>query len=169
VNLQETDEPNRELSIVFRAYDDGIGFRYEFPEQPGLQEFNIMDELTEFNMTGDHVSWWIGAYQWNRFEYLTEHTPLAEVDTVHTPFTMRTAENLYLSLHEAALVDYSTMTIEHTGDNRLKANLMPWHDGVAVRTSAPSVTPWRTLQIAGEPGELITSYLILNSERAQPD
>jgi alpha-glucosidase len=162
VNLKETEDPNRELAIVFRAYDDGIGFRYEFPEQPGLQEFNIMDELTEFNMTGDHVSWWIGAYQWNRFEYLTEHTPLAEVDTVHTPFTMRTAEGIYLSLHEAALVDYSTMTIEHTGNNRLKANLMPWHDGVAVRTSAPSVTPWRTLQIAGEPGELITSYLILN-------
>ncbi len=162
VNLKETDDPNRELSIVFRAYDDGIGFRYEFPEQPALQEFNIMDELTEFNMTGDHESWWIGAYQWNRFEYLTEQTPLAEVDTVHTPFTMRTAEGIYLSLHEAALVDYSTMTIEHTGNNRLKANLMPWHDGVAVRTSAPSVTPWRTIQIAGEPGELITSYLILN-------
>jgi alpha-glucosidase len=162
VNLQETEHPNRKLAIVFRVYDDGIGFRYEFPEQPGLRDFNIMDELTEFNMTGNHESWWIGAYQWNRYEYLPENTRLAEVDTVITPFTMKTDEGLYLSLHEAALVDYSTMTIEHRGENRLKANLMPWHDGVLVRASAPFVTPWRTLQIGESAGDLITSYLILN-------
>lgn len=162
VLLRETEQPNRELTIVFRVYDDGVGFRYEFPEQPGLGGFNIMDELTEFNMTGNHESWWIGAYQPNRYEYLPEHTRLAEVDTVITPFTMKTDDGLYLSLHEAALVDYSSMTIEHTGNNRMKANLMPWHDGVLVRASAPFVTPWRTLQIGETAGDLVTSYLILN-------
>jgi alpha-glucosidase len=162
VNLRETLEPNRELTIVFRAYDDGIGFRYEFPDQPNLQEFNIMDELTEFNMTDDHESWWIGALQWNRYEYLPEHTQLAEVDTVITPFTMKTEDGLHLALHEAALVDYSTMNIEHTGENKLKANLIPWHDGVLVRASTPFVTPWRTLQIGENAGDLVESYLILN-------
>ncbi|PWN06058.1 glycoside hydrolase family 97 protein [Rhodohalobacter mucosus] len=162
VLLRETAEPNRELAIVFRVYDDGVGFRYEFPEQPGLEEFNIMNELTEFNMTGNHESWWIGAYQSNRYEYLPEHTRLAEVDTVITPFTMKTDDGLYVSLHEAALVDYSSMTVEHLGDNRMKANLMPWHDGVLVHASAPFVTPWRTLQIGETAGDLVTSYLILN-------
>ncbi|PKD42515.1 glycoside hydrolase family 97 protein [Rhodohalobacter barkolensis] len=162
VTLKETEEPNRELSVVFRAYDDGIGFRYEFPDQSNLQEFNIMDELTEFNMTGDHESWWIGALQWNRYEYLPEHTRLAEVDTVVTPFTMKTEDGLYLALHEAALVDYSTMNIEHTGDNQLKANLIPWHDGVLVRASTPFKTPWRTLQIGEQAGDLVESYLTLN-------
>ncbi|TVR28325.1 MAG: glycoside hydrolase family 97 protein [Balneolaceae bacterium] len=162
IDLRETGELERELSIIFRVFDDGIGFRYEFPEQENLKEFNILDELTEFNLTGDHTTWWIGAYQWNRFEYLTEETPLSKADTVHTPFTMRTENGLYLSIHEAALVDYSTMTLERTEGYSLKANLMPWHDGIRVRTSAPTVTPWRTIQIADNPGDLITSYLILN-------
>ena len=162
VELSETGGEERTLTIVFRAFDDGIGFRYEFPEQPNLGAFSIMDELTEFNMTGDHTAWWIGAYQWNRFEYLTNETPLSEADTVHTPFTMKTNNGLYLSIHEAALVDYSTMTVEHTGDNQLKANLMPWHDGVRVHAEAPFATPWRTVQIAESAGDLITSYLILN-------
>ena len=162
VNLHEREEPNRELSIVFRAFDDGVGFRYEFPEQSNLQDFNIMDELTEFNMTGNHESWWIGALQSNRYEYLPQMTPLAEVDTVITPFTMKTDDGLHLALHEAALVDYSTMNVEHTGENRLKANLIPWHDGVLVKASAPFVTPWRTLQIGETAGDLVESYLILN-------
>ena len=162
VNLREIEEPNRKLTIVFRAFDDGIGFRYEFPEQPGLQEFNIMDELTEFNMTGDHDSWWIAAYQWNRYEYLVKNTALAEVDTVVTPFTMKTDNGLHLALHEAALVDYATMNIEHTGNNQLKANLTPWYDDVLVRASTPFVTPWRTLQIGEKAGDLVESYLVLN-------
>lgn len=162
IGLIETDGKKRHLTIVFRAFEDGIGFRYEFPEQENLTEIRILDELTEFNLTGNHTSWWIGAYQWNRFEYLTQETSLAEVDTVHTPFTMRTDKGLYISIHEAALVNYSTMTLEHIGSNRLKANLMSWHDGIRVRTKSPAVTPWRTVQIADEPGNLITSYLILN-------
>ncbi len=162
VSLRELSSEARALNLVFRVFDDGVGFRYEFPEQENLSSFEIMDEHTEFQLAGDHTSWWIGAYQWNRFEYYFNETPLIEIDTVHTPLTMRTADGLYLSFHEAALVDFTTMTLEHVGENKLKANLMPWASGVAVYGEAPLVTPWRTIQIADKPGDLITSYLILN-------
>jgi alpha-glucosidase len=162
VNLTQNLVSGRQMTLVFRAYDDGIGFRYEFPEQPNLKAFNIMDEVTEFSLTGDHEAWWIGAYQWNRFEYLTEQTPVSAIDTVHTPLTMRSADGLHLAIHEAALVRYSTMTLERTEGTKLKANLMPWADGVLVKTSTPAVTPWRTITLADDAAGLIDSYLILN-------
>jgi alpha-glucosidase len=162
VRLRESQDPGRIMELVFRSFDDGIGFRYEIPEQPGLNEFVIMDELTEFKLTGNHRTWSIDAYQWNRYEFLYEDRPLAELDTVHTPITMVTADSVYLSFHEAALVDFSSMSLEYMGDNTLKANLFPWGDGDRVKTSAPMVSPWRTMQIADKPGDLITSYLILN-------
>ncbi len=162
VRLRESQDPGRIMELVFRSFDDGIGFRYEIPEQPGLNEFVIMDELTEFKLTGNHRTWSIDAYQWNRYEFLYEDRPLAELDTVHTPITMVTADSIYLSFHEAALVDFSSMSLEYMGDNTLKANLFPWGDGDRVKTSAPMVSPWRTMQIADKPGDLITSYLILN-------
>jgi alpha-glucosidase len=162
VTLIEGNESPRQLVIRIRTFDDGIGFRYEFPSQEHLNEFNIMDEFTEFNLTGDHDAWWIGAYQWNRFEYLTEETKVSEIDTVHTPLTMRTSDGLYISIHEAALVRYSTMTLERTSGQSLKANLMPWADGVLVRTSTPAVTPWRTIQFSDTARGLLESDLILN-------
>jgi alpha-glucosidase len=162
VDLVETTPLARRMSVHFRVYDDGVGFRYEIPAQPELDQFIITDELTEFRLTDNHTAWWLGAYQWNRFEYYIEETPLAAIDTVHTPLTLRTPEGVYLSLHEAALVDYSTMTLERTAGYNLKSNLMPWHSGNRVYTQAPMVTPWRTLQISDTPGGLITSYLILN-------
>ncbi|MFO8231579.1 MAG: glycoside hydrolase family 97 N-terminal domain-containing protein, partial [Longimonas sp.] len=87
ITLTEQEAPGRDLVVTFRVYDDGVGFRYEFPEQEDLEQFRIADELTEFRMTGDHESWYIDAYQWNRFEYYFENTPLSEADTVHTPLT----------------------------------------------------------------------------------
>lgn len=162
VELIEEAEPARQLTVVFRVYDDGIGFRYEIPEQDGIDEIYIMDEHTEFNLTGDHLAWYIDAYQWNRYEYLTKETPVTELDTVHTPLTMRSDDGLYMSIHQAALTDYSTMTLERLEGTKLKANLVPWADGVLVRTHAPMKTPWRTIQLSDTPGGLITSYLILN-------
>ncbi|NQT96228.1 MAG: glycoside hydrolase family 97 protein [Candidatus Marinimicrobia bacterium] len=152
----------RLMNIVFRAFNDGIGFRYEFPEQENLQDFVILDELTEFVLNADHQAWWIGAYQHNRYEYLYSQTAVSEIDTVHTPLTMQTADGIYLSIHEAALTDYASMTLENRGDNRLKCDLVPWAEGDKVRAAAPHVSPWRTIQIAENPVDLITSYLILN-------
>jgi alpha-glucosidase len=162
VTLEERAAPGRRMDVVFRAFDDGVGFRYEIPRQPGLEAFHVMDELTEFNFAGNHDAWYLRAYTWNRYEYLTRQTPLAEADTVHTPLTMRTDAGLYLSVHQAALTDYSTMTLERTAGHHFKANLVPWADGVLVRARSPMITPWRTIQIADSPAGLITSNLILN-------
>ncbi|HEX9922392.1 MAG TPA: glycoside hydrolase family 97 protein [Anaerolineae bacterium] len=162
IDLKEIMEPARRMTVVFRVYDDGIGFRYEIPKQPNLTKLEILDELTEFSLAGDHKAWWIPAYRWNRYEYLYQNSSVSAIDTVHTPLTMETSNGLYLSIHEAALTDYASMTLARTGKHVLKADLVPWSDGVKIKTSTPMHSPWRTIQIADSPGELITSYLILN-------
>ncbi|HLE57368.1 MAG TPA: glycoside hydrolase family 97 protein [Rhodothermia bacterium] len=162
LRLEETREPKRRLDIVFRVFDDGVGFRYEFPDQEHLHYFEIMDEATEFAMTGNHTAWWIPAYKDNRYEYLYTESPISAMDKVHTPLTMETRDGLYVSIHEAALTDFASMVIANTGSHVLKADLVPWVDGVRVKVFAPHVSPWRTIQIARRPGDLITSYLILN-------
>lgn len=162
VSLAEKTNEAGKLNVVFRVFNDGIGFRYELPEQNGLGDFEITDELTEFNLTENYSSWWIGAFWWNRYEYLYRNTPLTEIDSVQTPFTMQAIDGTCLSIHEAALIDYPSMALEYKGDFKLKACLYPWSDGVKVKSSAPMKSPWRTIQIADSPSELITSYLILN-------
>jgi len=150
------------LQLEFRAYDDGIAFRYLIPDQEGLSQLHVMDELTEFALPADHKAWWIPAFEGNRYEYLYEASPVSTLDRVHTPLTLETAQGLCLSIHEAALTDYSSMALRRTVDTTLKAELFPWADGVLVRGRTPMQSPWRTLQIADSPGGLITSYLILN-------
>ncbi len=162
VHMQELKKPKRKLDVVFRLFDDGLGFRYEFPEQKNLADFEIMDELTQFALADDATAWWIPAYEWNRYEYLYQASKTSALDTVHTPVTFETSDGLFLSIHEAALTDYSSMTLKNIGGTILKADLVPWSDGVRVKTRAPMHTPWRTVQIADDAGGLITSYLILN-------
>jgi alpha-glucosidase len=162
VSLQESAGAKRRFDIVFRAFADGVAFRYRVPEQEGLGSVLVTDELTEFVLTGDHEAWWIGAYQDNRYEYLYEATKVSAIDTVHTPFTMKASDDLYLAIHEAALVDYASMTLARRPDHTLKCDLVPWADGVRVRATTPFETPWRTIQIAERPGDLVTSYITLN-------
>ncbi len=162
VSLRETTTLARRMNIIFKVYDDGVGFRYELPEQENLGEMKIIDELTEFNFPADHDCWWIGAYQWNRYEFLFNKSKLSEIDTVHTPFTLKTDDGLYLSIHEANLTDYSSMALARVEGTKLTCDLYPWSDGTKVKASTPMQTPWRTLQVAESPGDLITSYLILN-------
>lgn len=161
--LRQENELARELLIVFRVFDDGFGFRYEFPQQPNLGDFQIADELTEFRFTDDHFAWWIPAYRENRYEFLYKLNPISDLKRVHTPLTIETTDGLYLALHEAALTDFASMTLANVGNNALKADLVPWRqDKVKIRVSAPHKTPWRTVQIGETPGDLITSYLVLN-------
>ncbi len=159
------ENSGRQMAIVFRVFNDGIGFRYEFPQQENLNNFVIADELTEFAFDKDHAAWWIPVYQYHRYEYLFKRSPLSELDTVHTPLTMETADGLYLSLHEADLTDYASMTLVQREGTTLKCDLVPWHDGNKVYASTPFNTPWRTMVIAQSPGDLITSYLVLNLNR----
>ncbi len=161
VTLREKSEAKRKLEIQFRAFDDGIAFRYLYPQQ-GKDSLVIMDELTSFNLKEDGDAWWIPAYRENRYEYLTTKSPVSALDTVHTPLTIKSKSGLSLSFHEANLKDFASMTLARTTGTTLKADLVPWADGDRVKTNGSFTTPWRTLQIAKTPGDLITSHLILN-------
>lgn len=167
IDLEETTGAPRKMTLVFRVYNDGLGFRYELPAQDNLSDFEIMDEETEFALSGSHKAWWIPAYRDNRYEYLYTESPVSFFSIkgfsgVHTPLTMETADGLFLSIHEANLTDYASMTLVGSDDNTLLCDLVPWSDGVKVKASTPHQTPWRTIQIAENAGDLITSYLILN-------
>ncbi|WP_449446000.1 glycoside hydrolase family 97 protein [Thermomonas brevis] len=158
--LVEKDQDHRRFDVVFRVFDDGVGFRYDVPAQPALREAQIVQELTEFAVARPATAWWIPALQWNREEYLYHRTPLAEVGIAQTPLTLRTDDGLHLSLHEAALVDYAGMNLMREG-NVLRAALTPGSPTPVVRAT-PFVTPWRTIAIADTAGGLVESNLILN-------
>lgn len=168
VGLQERSEPRRRIVVTARVFDDGVGFRFTWPAQQALQDFVIVDEQTEFVLAGDPVAWWIPAYAGNRYEYLYERSRLSAlaadpvVRAVHTPLTLETEDGLYVSIHEAALTDYASMTLEPGPGSVLACDLVPWSDGSKVKASTPFATPWRTIQIARRPGVLIESSLILN-------
>lgn len=160
--MEKSGAQNRKLEIQFRAFDDGVALRYIFPEQGLKDSLVIMDELTSFNLNDDGDAWWIGAYQDNRYEYLTTKSPVSSLDTVHTPLTIKSNSGLSLSFHEANLKDFASMTLARISGTELKCDLVPWADGDKVKTNGSFTTPWRTLQIAEKPGDLISSYLILN-------
>lgn len=160
LQLQDKNS-KRKLNIRARAFNDGIAFRYEFPKQKHLLKFIISDELTEFNMSSNADAWWIKA-DYNSYEFLYSNTPLDKIEHVHTPLTLRTKSGLHISIHEAALTDYASMTLKREKATKLKAELAPWANGDKVRTSAPSVTPWRTIQLSDDAGGLISSAMILN-------
>jgi len=156
------DRNGRELIVTFRVFDDGVGFRYEFPRQAALGDVGIVEELTEFAVAEPATAWWIPAGEWNRYEYLYNRTPLAEVGQAHTPLTLKLASGVHVAIHEAALVDYAGMWLRRVTGQRLKAELSPSSTGPKVRRTAPFVTPWRTLQIADDAPGLYMSDLILN-------
>jgi hypothetical protein len=179
IELEESEAPNRSLNVYFRVYDDGIGFRYEFPKQEGVDSLIIMDENTEFKLTGDHTSWWT-AGDWDTYEHLYHTSKISEINAlaykkndlanshivdnaVTTPFTIRTADGVHLSFHEANLTDYAGMTLK-IGANYLLTSELVGSDILhyKVKRALPFVTPWRTIQIADKATELIASRLIEN-------
>ncbi|WP_330443919.1 glycoside hydrolase family 97 protein [Flavobacterium sp. C4GT6] len=160
VKLQSKEK--HDLEIQFRAFDDGVAFRYVFPKQNIKDSIFIMDEVTAFNLKEDGKAWWIPAYQENRYEYLYEASPVSTLDVVHTPLTVENKDGVVVSFHEANLVDFASMVLRHTEGSNLKSELVPWADGVKVRTTETFTSPWRTIQIGEKPGDLITSYMILN-------
>ncbi len=162
VRIQEKSPLHRKLDVVVRIYDDGVGFRYEFPEQPSLKVANIVEELTQFNVAEAATAWWIPAIESNREEYLYNKTPVAEVGLAQTPMTLRLASGTHISFHEAALVNYSAMNIQKVEGGHLKAVLTPSSAGPKVVRTLPFVTPWRTLTIASDAPGLYMSHLILN-------
>lgn len=150
--------------LEFKAFDDGIGFRYSVPKQADLNTLNIINELTEFSIpdADKSLSWWVPARGWNRYEYLYTQSPVQDIDRVHTPYTFKLNSGVHMSIHEAALTDYAAMTLDQRRGGILRADLTPWSDGIKVKTHAGFSTPWRTIQIANQATGLLNSDLILN-------
>jgi alpha-glucosidase len=167
ISVSEVAARGRQLVVVFRVFNDGVGFRYEFPEQAGLGEFAITQELTEFALADDARAWWIPSNRprLDRSEMLYSSSPVSVVDSVQTPLTMETRDRrTFIVIHEADLGDYARMFLAGRGmENRtLRAALAPWADGIKVRGRTPFVTPWRTIQLADRATELAPALLGLN-------
>ena len=155
----------RQLTIVFRVFDDGMGFRYVFPQQKNLSDFIITDELTEFCFKGDPEAWTL-PFDADYYEGLWTKAPLSKKQKVCTPVTIEAKPDLYMMLHEANLTDYSSLNVKlieaKEGYVRLKAELVPWSNGDLVRAKAPFVSPWRMLSVEDHVGGLITNRVMLN-------
>lgn len=181
--LAELKQPStdRYMNIRFRVYDDGVGFRYEFPQQKNLVYFVIKEEHSQFAMTGDHTAWWIpGDYDTQEYDY-TE-SKLSEIRSllsnavtsnasqtvfsptgVQTSLQMKTDEGLYINLHEAALVDYSCMHLNLDDKNLVfESWLTPDADGFKGRLQTPCHSPWRTVMVSDDACDILSSHLILN-------
>lgn len=162
VDVAQRNVNGRKLAVVFRVFDDGIGFRYEFPNQPQLGDVKIADELTEFVVAPQATAWWQPAGELLALEYPITRTPLREVGMANTPMTIRTEDGTHIAFHEAALVDYASMWLRKVEGQKLRAHLAPSSTGPAVERHGAFTTPWRTLQIADNAAGLYMSDLILN-------
>ena len=167
VSVIETKAPGRKFDVVFRVFDDGVGFRYEVPAQPALGQFVITNELTEFQLADDAKSWWIPSNRsrLDRSEMLYSSSPVSVIDSIQTPLTMATRDGkTFIVIHEANLVDYARMNLRGPRmDNRtLHAALAPLSGPDKVIGHTPFVTPWRTIQLADRAADLSPSVLGLN-------
>ena len=166
VTFEEKKGDIRQMEVVFRVFNDGVGFRYIIPNKHNGNKYCLMDESTEITLAHDAKAWSIPSNRTAYFEGIFTPDMLSRKDTVCTPLTIEYEDNLYLAIHEAALEDYATLNLTpRSGENggiRLLAALTPWRNGVKVYAEGELKTPWRTLIIATTPGELMTSRLMLN-------
>ena len=166
VDVAETKAPARHFTVAFRVFNDGLGFRYELPDQPAITDYEISDELTEFTLADNASAWWIASNRprLDRSEQLYSEDPVSTLDSVQTPLTMKFSNGLYAVIHEANLVDYPRMFLAgpRMESRTLRAALAPWADGVKVRGHTPLVTPWRTIQLADRIEDLQPQLLTLN-------
>ena len=185
-SVESMDESTKKkptvMQVRFRLYDDGLGFRYEFPMENALAYFWIKEELTEFAMAGDHTAWWIpGDYDTQEYNYtesrLTEIRRLYDdahwgcgwpwknfsPTGVQTALQMKTAEGLYINIHEAAVLDYPTMNLDLDDRNLVfRTHLCPDATGYKGRIQTPCHTPWRTVMVCTSATDVLASRLILN-------
>ncbi len=164
VLLAEREGLRRSFWLVIRAFDDGIAFRYELPSQPNLGEFEMMEERTEFALAEDMRAWWIPADvpSPDRQEMLWSSGRVSKLRLVHTPLTLQGSAGLQMVIHEADLDDYAGMYLQGRSESRtLTASLAKWKDGAAVKGTTPFKSPWRTVQLAERPEDLVPSTLSL--------
>ncbi|MCZ8090317.1 MAG: glycoside hydrolase family 97 protein [Flavobacterium sp.] len=172
---------DKKLSIIFRVFDEGVAFRYSFPKQPNLNYFVISDEVSEFNLTGNHKSFWIpGDFDSQEYEY--NETLLSDIDTqklnlnngigvksisgkhvVQSPLMMKSKDGVYLNIFEAAVVDYPVMHLNlDTKTFGFTSLLVPNAIGDKAYLRTPSVSPWRTIIISTDARDILNSKMILN-------
>ena len=174
-------ESGRKMNIIFRAFDEGIAFRYDFPKQQSLNYFIISDEVTQFNLTDNHKAFWIPG-DFDSQEYVYNETKLSEIDneklnlnngiglksiagktTVQTPFMMKSPSNVYLNIFEAAVVNYPVMHLNvDTKNFNTKATLVPNAIGDKAYLQTPCVSPWRTIMVSDDARDIVSSKMILN-------
>ena len=181
VNLIQ-EKTGRVMNLRFRVYDEGVGLRYEFPQEGSkLNYFVVKEECTEFALTGDHIAWWIpGDYDTQEYEYsrsrLSEIRPLFKKKVtdnasqtsfsetgVQTSLQLKTDDGLYINLHEAALVNYPAMHLNLDDKNMVfRSWLTPDAQGIKGYLQTPCQSPWRTIMITDDARKVLSSYLILN-------
>lgn len=163
VRFRQSDvQGARLMNVRFRLFDDGVGFRYELPGQPGLKTMRIADESTEFDIAPKGMAWWIPGGEWNRYEQVYQATPIDAVSTAHTPITMRLEDGTHLSFHEAALVDYAAYWFKRASGQTFRTTLSPSSQGARVIRDLPFNTPWRAIRIADSAAGLVENDLELN-------
>lgn len=180
VKLQQP-ATQREMILRFRVFDDGVGFRYEFPQQPKLSYFVVTQERTEFAMNGDHYAFWLPG-DYDTQEYHTTKSNLSEIrglmktavtpnasqtpfseTGVQTPLMMKSKDGLYINIHEAALVDYSAMHLELNDKNMVfESRLTPDAKGMMAYMQTPTKTPWRTVLVSDDARDILASKTIYN-------
>ena len=148
------------LDVEFRVFNDGVGFRYIFPDDLG--EFRIREELTEYKFArADHKIWWMPRSE-PYYEAYGNHTAFDEIDCAYTPVTITGADGRFYSIHEAALLDFAKVNMVGSDASTLKTSLTKWSDGTGVYVTDTRTTPWRTIIITDRAGGLIESHLMLN-------
>jgi hypothetical protein len=175
------DKTGRKMAIIFRVFDEGVAFRYDFPKQNNLDYFIISDEVSQFNLTDNHKVFWIPG-DYDSQEYAYNETTISEINNekfdtkngiglksvgnnfrVQSPLMMKTASGLYLNIFEAAVVNYPIMHLDvEVNKFQFKANLVPNAIGDKAYLHAPCVSPWRTIMISDDARDIVGSRMILN-------
>ena len=163
VTFTEKEGLKRSFTVVARAYNDGVAFRYQFPKADKTDSLLFLAENTHFTFPANDSAWWIPSNEF-AYESLYRHTSLNQIPDANTPFMVQTQSGFYLSIHEAALLDYSEMSLKRNPTDSLDfvSALWPEPDSVCARVKLPFNTPWRSIMIARKPGGLIESHLIQN-------
>ena len=165
LRLQEQSGSKRQMSVVFRVFDDGVGFRYILHGINKGKEYQIQDELTEITLAHDAKAWSIPTNRTAYFEGIYTPSLLSQKDTVCTPLTIEYEDSLFLALHEAALEDYASVNLTPRASAegvKLLTALTPWQNGVKVYCKGETRSPWRTILIGKTAGELMTNRVMLN-------
>ena len=160
VTLQERGGLKRQLGVAVRAFNDGVALRYEFPRQRGLQDFVIIDEVTEFALPTDAQAWSIPALT-AYYEGIYTRELVSKKGNMAGPVALEVNDSLYMAIMDANLTDYSTMNFSHNGTT-LKADLVPWKNGDRVRVGETRVSPWRAIIIGRTAADILLSRMALN-------